>query len=136
MGVILASAGLLGRMFERPYWQMLLVGLTFGAFTLGLAHGNMSPLLLVGLLLLARALSSRGRTSSWRLLPLALVAATKLFPLGWMMIPLLGRRWDVLKRTAALVGVHSRMCSALRLSYADRGLPGRPAGRRYSSYCS
>jgi hypothetical protein len=130
------SAWLLADLFRQPRWLMLAAVMTFSPITLGLAWGNISPLLLLGVLALAKSLASE-RTRVLDLWPYSLIALVKLFPLAWAVAPLVNRRWNCLAKTGTLVSVLILITTLIRPSLMvdfvnhSLGQTSAPMGRQH-----
>ncbi len=142
MGCLLAalwsSVQLLTGLFRQPRWLMLAAVMTFSLITLGLAWGNVSPLLLLGILILAKSLASE-RTKVFDLWPYPFIALIKLSPLAWVFAPLINRRWDCLVKTAAIASILILTMTVIRpgltVDFANHSLErtGAPMGRQHEA---
>jgi hypothetical protein len=98
------SARLLAKACSLSPWVIVGATLAFSPITFGLAWGNSSPLMLLGLLSLAASMTT-DRPRLLALVPFVIVAVAKLFPTAWV-LPLIGaRKWRRLLEIALLVVV-------------------------------
>lgn len=98
------SAWLLTKIFALPFRLVLILTLFFSPFTFAWAFCNVSPMLLLGLVALAAILVGKFQ-SIWSFLPFTLIAYTKLFPFSWVLIPLMSKQLNILKKIAILTSI-------------------------------